>query len=308
MGCGDDNASSAPSDLGTKISTVSRSGAANTELTLYSNQDTFTIPSTFSIESTNESYQCLSATLVTDSLSIDIPITPGLKLTESNRLICSLGNLPKKTQEPASLTISYRETDSNLKTIQTLTEDYNNISPTLNDIGAVPVKIFNSPGEFNNITYPTSDFIPSVFDYSGAASSTAHILENKHGMSFTEREVMEGLLEHGDIEKIQERRGFSLLDINNFSEALGISTHGYKIPLEANGKYSEDDINSLKDSTPFLTAILMNGYEGFFVVSKITNENITLIHPHFGFIQVSMEQLESKELFSHGDWIALVFE
>ena len=65
-------------------------------------------------------------------------------------------------------------------------------------------------------------------DFSCGAATVATILQYYYGQPVTERDAILGMFSVGDRDEIRQR-GFSLLDMKNFTEKLHYKAVGYKI-------------------------------------------------------------------------------
>ena len=80
---------------------------------------------------------------------------------------------------------------------------------------------------------PYSEFkfeniVHQAYDYSCGSAALVTVINNYLGILVTEQQAMEGMLAHGEREKIIERRGFSLLDMKRYVASLGATGAGYR--------------------------------------------------------------------------------
>ena len=61
--------------------------------------------------------------------------------------------------------------------------------------------------------------VRQAYDYSCGSAALTTLLDYYLGRNFQERQVMEGLLQFGETERIVQRRGFSLLDTKRISSS-----------------------------------------------------------------------------------------
>ena len=126
-------------------------------------------------------------------------------------------------------------------------------------------------------------------DFSCGAASLATILRYYLGLDITEVDTINGLVEiakqRGTLERIIERRGFSLLDLKSFAESLGFQSAGYRLEFS--------DLVGLK--MPALVPIIPEGYKHFVVFRGADDHFVYLADPSFGNL------IESIDLFKH-DW------
>lgn len=114
------------------------------------------------------------------------------------------------------------------------------------------------------------------FDLSCGAAALATLLRYQHGEMVTERDVAIGLISRDlyianpDILRI--RRGFSLLDMNRYTESLGYDG-------KALGGVAYDD---LLDLVPAIVPVRLNGYNHFVVFRGTFEDTVLLGDPAFG--------------------------
>ena len=120
--------------------------------------------------------------------------------------------------------------------------------------------------------FVTRNMIEQQFDYSCGSAALATLLNYHLGEQFSERQVIEGLFTHGNIERIRQRRAFSFLDMKRFVDAMGYHGAGYTAELE-----------NLKDlDVPVILPIKINGYEHFVVFRGIHDKRVFLADPWLG--------------------------
>lgn len=110
------------------------------------------------------------------------------------------------------------------------------------------------------------------FDYSCGAAALATLLNYHLGENFTERQVIEGLFTHGNIQRIRQRRAFSFLDMKRFVDALGYQGAGYTAELK----------NLRELDVPVVLPIEINGYQHFVVFRGIRDNRVFLADPWLG--------------------------
>lgn len=125
--------------------------------------------------------------------------------------------------------------------------------------------------KFNNI-------IRQAYDYSCGSAALTTLLDFYLGRNFQERQVMEGLLQFGDAEKIAERRGFSLLDMKRLVTALGHPSGGFRAARE--------DLEKLDH--PAIAPIQYAGYKHFVVVRAVKDGHVYIADPAQGNISFTI--------------------
>jgi predicted double-glycine peptidase len=118
--------------------------------------------------------------------------------------------------------------------------------------------------------------IKQKFDLSCGAAALATILKYQHGESLSERDVALSLMTRKeyllDPSLVQQRQGFSLLDLKRAANAAGYSATGY-------GRLSLEEMLS---RAPIIVPIQTNGYNHFVVVRGVYSNRILLADPAWG--------------------------
>ena len=126
--------------------------------------------------------------------------------------------------------------------------------------------------------------VRQTYDYSCGSAALATLLNYHYGEDFDERQVIQGLLRHGDSELIAKRRAFSLLDMKRFVEILGYKGVGYKAEW--------DDLLTLE--RPCIVPIKIFGYRHFAVLRGIHKGHAFLADPWRGNISFTREDFLEK--------------
>ncbi len=108
-------------------------------------------------------------------------------------------------------------------------------------------------------------------DYSCGAAAVATILRYAYFIQTDEDGVVRGMLQVSDAKSVRER-GFSLLDIKNYVQNLGMSGAGYQISLEK--------LYAL--NVPSIVLLTVDGYEHFVVLKKATPPDPYVADPALG--------------------------
>ena len=132
---------------------------------------------------------------------------------------------------------------------------------------------------------PESEFlykhvVKQEYDYSCGSAALATLLNYYLGEKLTEQQVIQGLMQHGEADKIQQRRAFSLLDMKRFCEVLGYNASGYKAEF--------DDLKAL--NKPAIVPITLFGYKHFVVYRGIYGNHIFFADPYRGNMSFTVEQ------------------
>lgn len=137
-----------------------------------------------------------------------------------------------------------------------------------------------------NVTIrPYSEFkfeniVHQAYDYSCGSAALVTVINHYLGIPVTEQQAMEGMLEHGERDKIIERRGFSLLDMKRYVASLGASGAGYR------GEVSD----LAKLTQPAIVPIDYAGFKHFVVFRGMRDGRVFIADPSAGHIVFSVEQ------------------
>ncbi len=126
--------------------------------------------------------------------------------------------------------------------------------------------------------------VKQSYDYSCGSAALATILDYQLGEDFTEKQVIQGLLQYGDVRKIARRRAFSLLDMKRFVEVLGYRGVGYKAQIQ--------DLETL--DRPGIVPIIIFGYRHFAVYKGMYDGHVFLADPWRGNISFPVAEFEKK--------------
>ncbi|MCP1319421.1 C39 family peptidase [Vreelandella lionensis] len=116
------------------------------------------------------------------------------------------------------------------------------------------------------------NLIAQETDFSCGAASLATILKYAYGWSeVTEVDVLEGMFAVSDPEMAQ-RMGFSLLDLRNYVESVGLRARGYEIEGDA--------LDAV--SIPVIVLLNLAGYQHFVVMKKVVGDRVYIGDPALG--------------------------
>jgi len=138
-------------------------------------------------------------------------------------------------------------------------------------------------GVLKHHVVPHTEFINArvvkqTYDFSCGSAALATLLNYNFGEKLDETRVIEGLMRHGDAEKIEQRRAFSLLDMKSFIDVIGYKGVGYNAEIE--------DLKTLKE--PGIVPISVFGYKHFVVFKGIHGEHVFLADPSKGNISFTL--------------------
>lgn len=116
------------------------------------------------------------------------------------------------------------------------------------------------------------NLIEQETDFSCGAASLATILKYAYGWrDVTEETVLAGMMEVADPERVRNL-GFSLLDLNNYVQTIGLRGRGYEIGPEALEEVS----------IPVIVLLNLDGYEHFVVMKKARGDRVYIGDPALG--------------------------
>lgn len=108
-------------------------------------------------------------------------------------------------------------------------------------------------------------------DYSCGAAALATILRYAYHLDVDEAVVIQGMLGVSD-ENLVKQRGFSLLDIKHYVEALGMRGRGYRVDVSR--------LRSLR--VPGLVLMDVRGFRHFVVLKQVHEDTVELADPMLG--------------------------
>lgn len=126
-------------------------------------------------------------------------------------------------------------------------------------------------------------------DFSCGAASLATILNQAYRWNLSEEDVIEGMLKTADVEQVRAL-GFSLLDMKNYLESIGLRARGYRIEVP----------QLLQLKVPVIVLININGYKHFVVLQRSTDQWVYVGDPVLGHKRMSLNEFA-------GGWNGIVF-
>jgi predicted double-glycine peptidase len=134
---------------------------------------------------------------------------------------------------------------------------------------------------------PVSEFkhkniVKQGLDFSCGAASAATLLNYYLGEAVTEEKVINTMFKVGDVDKILERQGFSLLDIKKLSENMGYKAVGYKTDLEG----------LILLNKPCVLPIVLRDYKHFVIFRGVARGRVFLADPALGNTTLSIHEFE----------------
>lgn len=115
------------------------------------------------------------------------------------------------------------------------------------------------------------DMVPQHTDFSCGAAALATILKYSYNRDVTENEVIDGLMKVSNIDLVRQK-GFSLLDIKNYTQSIGMRGRGYNV--------QPDTLEKIH--IPTIVLIDYKGYKHFVVLKKATADKVYIADPALG--------------------------
>lgn len=134
-----------------------------------------------------------------------------------------------------------------------------------------------------------TNLISQQTDFSCGAAALATILRFVYGRDLGEADVLTGMMRVANPEVVKEQ-GFSLLDIKNYVEAIGLRGRGYRLTAE--------QLAQVK--IPVIVLLDIKGYKHFVVVKKTTPDKVYIADPALG------NKVMTRSEFAAG-WNGIVF-
>ena len=129
--------------------------------------------------------------------------------------------------------------------------------------------------------------VRQAFDYSCGSAALTTLLNGYVGTQLNEQQIMNGLLEYGERDKIIERRSFSLLDMKRFVNALGLDSGGYRGEFE----------DLVKQGQPAIVPISYAGFKHFVIYKGYKDGRVYIADPALG--NISFDQERFKQIWEN---------
>lgn len=131
-------------------------------------------------------------------------------------------------------------------------------------------------------------------DFSAASAALTSILLSR-GAAVDEASVMDNLLRFGEVDKIVARRGFSLLDMKRYLQAIGLKAAGFN-------SVTLDDLPELlaDKSQQAVATVTLFGFKQFVVLTGIDTQYVYVASPHFGNLAIARQEWQAS-------WEQIVF-
>ena len=132
---------------------------------------------------------------------------------------------------------------------------------------------------------PHSEFkyrhiVRQAYDYSCGSAALVTVMNNYLGIEVSEQQAMEGMLAHGEREKIIARRGFSLLDMKRYLVTLGADAAGFRADLADLAKLTQ----------PAVVPIDYAGFKHFVVFRGMRDGRVYIADPSAGHMVFAVDE------------------
>jgi len=146
----------------------------------------------------------------------------------------------------------------------------------------------NSAPRFRHGVTPENELkyrhvIAQEYDYSCGSAALATLLNYSLGETLSEKQVIQGMMKHGDKEQIKRLRAFSLLDMKRLCNILGYDAAGYRAEIE--------DIKN-PEHWPCIVPIELYGYRHFVVLKGVHDGHVFLADPFSGNISYTLDHFK----------------
>ena len=163
---------------------------------------------------------------------------------------------------------------------------------TFSPAAANPVPVWLgqiSHGPATTVTKPVRSWKEMKFDglvrqrtdFSCGAAALATIFNHAYGKDTTENQVLVNMMKLADPEVVRAK-GFSLLDMKTYVNAIGMAGEGFEVPYSALGNLT----------VPGIVLLDIKGYKHFVVIRKVDGENVFIADPALGNRRMSRSAFE----------------
>jgi hypothetical protein len=132
---------------------------------------------------------------------------------------------------------------------------------------------------YRDIPFRTT--IRQQYDYSCGSSALATLLRFHYGRDVGESEIFKAMFLAGDQQRIQ-KVGFSLLDMKQYLERVGLKADGFRMSVE----------ELQKNATPAITIITIGPYKHFVVIKGIKGGRVLTGDPALGLKTYAVADFE----------------
>jgi len=128
----------------------------------------------------------------------------------------------------------------------------------------------------------TARVVMQQYDFSCGAAAVATLLSFHYDRPTGEQVIFKSMFDRGDQATIRER-GFSMLDMKTYLEALGYHADGFRLQL--------DRLKAI--GVPVITLVDINGYKHFVVVKGMDDGRVLVGDPAYGASVMERDYFES---------------
>ncbi len=129
----------------------------------------------------------------------------------------------------------------------------------------------------------TQHVVKQSLDYSCGPAALATLFNYFFDEKITENEIIKTMLVTVDLEKVKERKGFSLLDLKKFAETKGYEVVGYKMDLDY----------LVELNKPVLVPVRIKDYSHFIIFRGLIDDRVFLADPALGKMTMKVEKFTS---------------
>ncbi len=130
--------------------------------------------------------------------------------------------------------------------------------------------------------YKFKNIVKQKLDFSCGSASVATLLNYFLNYPISEEKVVNGLFKVGNVKKIIQRKGFSLLDIKRYFGYIGYKAVGYKTDLKGLVSFKK----------PAIVTIVIGNYKHFVIFKGVYRGRVFLADPALGSMILPIEEFE----------------
>lgn len=158
----------------------------------------------------------------------------------------------------------------------------------VSNVAAEPVRLNGFSGAFNipvqsRKEMKWSNVVQQQYDFSCGAAAIATLLTFHYDHPTSEDQVFKIMFDKGDKQQIRTI-GFSMLDMKQYLDTLGLKSDGFRMTLE---KFA-------KIGVPGITMINTKGYNHFVVIKGIKDNRVLVADPALGTRVIPREDFDHQ--------------
>lgn len=131
-------------------------------------------------------------------------------------------------------------------------------------------------------SFKFKNIVKQKLDFSCGSASVATLLNYFLNYPISEEKVVNDLFKVGNVKKIIERKGFSLLDIKRYFGYLGYKAVGYKTDVKGLVSFKK----------PAIVTIVIGKYKHFVIFKGVYKGRVFLADPALGSMILPIEEFE----------------